>query len=116
MATQLNFGRDNQGYNAYAPRFPTNAYSASMTTATSSSITVSGENKNWIAVFSYQPGAVIWVSVNHTAAMPAGATFASTTSILLPAQLHVNAGDTISFYNNSSTTQDVGVSLYAVTN
>jgi hypothetical protein len=115
MATKLNFGRDNQGYNAFSPSFPDNTYSASLTMATASSITVPGDSQNWIAVLSYQPGAIVWVRVNGTAAMPAGTTFAASTSILLPAQLHVNAGDTISCYNNSSDTQDVGISLYAVT-
>lgn len=112
--TQLNFGRDVQGMNAYAPAFPDLIYSAEMVLGTEEHFTVPSSNQNWIAVFSYQPGADVWVSINGTAAAPAGATFATTTSFLLPAQLKVQANDVISCYNNSATNQDVGVALYAV--
>jgi hypothetical protein len=112
--TQLNFGRDVQGFNAYAPRLSTDMYSATVASGASQSITVPSSNMNWIAVFSFEPGSDIWVSVNHTAAIPVGATFASTNSFLLPAQLQVSAADTISCFNNSATGQDVGIALYAV--
>jgi hypothetical protein len=112
--TQLNFGRDVQGMNAYAPQFPSNLYNATLTSGSNSSITVPSNNQNWIAILSYQPGSDMWVSVNNTAAAPAGATFAAATSFLLPAQLKVQAGDTISVYNNTSTSQDVGIALYAI--
>jgi hypothetical protein len=111
---QLNFGRDVQGYPAYAPALSDLMYSATIASGVAQSITVPSSNENWIAVFSFQPGSDIWVSVNHTAAAPAGSTFASTNSFLLPAQLKVKAGDTISCFNNNATGQDVGIALYAV--
>lgn len=114
MSTKLLFSRDVQGYNAYAPYFPLDAYSATITSGSAESVTVPSNANIWIAVFSYQPGSDIWVSVNNTASNPAGGTFASTTSILLPAQLTVNAGNTISCYNNNATSQDVGISFYAI--
>lgn len=112
--TLLNFGRDVQGMNAYAPQFPDLIYSASLASGSDDDITVPSSNQNWIAVLSYQPGSDVWVSVNDTASPPGGATFAATTSFLLPAQLKVKEGDTISCYNNSATDQDVGIALYAV--
>ena len=112
--TMLNFGRDIQGMNAYAPQLSDTMYSASLLSGTDDDLTVPSSHANWIAVFSYQPGAAFWVSVNDTANNPAGATFAATTSFLLPAQLQVKAGDTISVQNNAATTQDVGVALYAI--
>lgn len=115
MSTLLNFGRDVQGYNAFAPQLAVDKFSASIVSGTAESITVPGTYQRWIAVLSYQPGADIWVTVNGTAAQPAGATFASTNSALLPAQLSVLAGNTISCYNNSASTQDVGISLYGST-
>lgn len=112
--TVLNFGRDVQGYNAYAPQLSDKMYSVELAAGDDESVTVTANTGNYIAVFSYQPGAVIWVSINDTAEPPAGATFAATTSFLLPAQLQVKQGDVISCYNNSTTAQDVGVALYAV--
>lgn len=111
---ELNFGRDTQGLNAYAPDLANNMYSAAFASGDEDDITVPSTSDEWIAVFSYQPGGTIWVSVNDTAAPPAGNTFAATTSFLLPAQLKVKKGDTISCYNNSTTDQDVGIALYAV--
>ncbi len=112
--TQLNFGRDVQGMNAYAPQLSDIMFSAAVASGDDQSFDVPESNQNWIAVFSYQPGADFWVSVNDTAAAPAGATFAASTSFLLPAQLKVQGGDSISVFNNSTTDQDVGVALYAI--
>lgn len=113
--TELNFGRDVQGFNAFAPSFSDTKYSASLLSAGSDSITVPGTNTNWIAAFSYEPGAVIWVALNDTAAPPAGNTFVATTSELLPASRKVQGGDVIDFYNHGANIADVGVVLYAVT-
>jgi len=114
MTTQLNFGRDVQGYNSYAPSISNSMESASLASGDEDSVTVPSDAARYIAVLSYQPGGTIWVAINDTAAPPGGATFAATTSFLLPAQLSVNAGDTISCYNNSASDQDVGIAFYAV--
>lgn len=113
MSTQLLFGRDAGGYNAYAPAFSTNKFSATLTTGSEQTITVPSNFTNWIVVFSFEPGTVVWVALNATAAVPAGATFASTTSELNPSTRTVKAGDVIHLIT-SSTSADVGVSLYAV--
>lgn len=111
--TQLNFGRDIQGLNAFAPQFPDLKYSATLASGGSDDIDVPSTATNWIVVFSYQPGACVWVSVNGTAAAPAGGTFAANASLLLPAQLEVKAGDNIDVFNNTASGQDVGIALYA---
>lgn len=115
MSDKLEFGRDIQGFNAYAPSFANIKYSASLASAGNDTITVPSNFTNWIAAFSYEPGAIIWVAVNDTAMAPVGSTFLATTSELLPAQRTVEAGDTINLYNHGSGVADVGISLYAIT-
>lgn len=115
MTTKLLFGRDVQGYNAFAPAFAQDAFSATLDSGGGTdSITVPGNFQNWIVAFSYQPGSDIWVAVNASAAAPAGITFAATVSELNPASRTVQAGDEISVLNNGSADADVGIVLYAI--
>lgn len=114
MTTYLNFGRDIQGYNAYAPKQSTDKFSATIAAGGHATITVPSNFQNWIIGFSYQPGSVIWVSVDGTAAPPGGATFTSTTSQLLPGALSVTKAQVIDIYNNGTGSADIGAVLYAI--
>ncbi len=114
MSIQLNFGRDVQGFNAYAPATSGDKWSATITNGAETHVTVPSNYAVWIAVFSYQPGTNIWVDLTGaTAAIPVGATLASTTAELNPASRTVYAGNKISMITDN-TSADVGVSLYAV--
>lgn len=120
MTVKLSFGRDVQGYNAYAPAPSGDKYSATLTTGSNSTITLPTNVPAWIVSFSYQPGADIWVNYNANAAAPAGATFASTTSELLPGarllpalQNDGKTATTINFLNNGSGSADISVILYS---
>ncbi len=112
MSTQLNFGRDVQGFNAYAPDFSTNHFSATITNGVEATLTVPTTSQIWLLSFSYQPGTNVWVARNSTAAIPAGATFVASTSELNPGSRRVFSGDVIHFITNNASA-DVGVSLYA---
>lgn len=108
---QLHFGRDEQGYNAYAPLDASIKYSATLADGTASSITVPKTFPVWIAAFGLEPGANVWVSFSGTAAIPVGGTFASTASSLNPGQRMVNGGTTISAITDN-TTADVCIELW----
>jgi hypothetical protein len=123
MTTKLNFGRDVQGYNTFAPPPSTNMYSATLASGGNSTITLPTNVATWIVAFSFQPGSDIWVAYNGTAAPPAGSTFASNISELLPGSRVLNSttttssgtvATTINLYNNGAGVADVGVILYAI--
>lgn len=112
MSTLLEFGRDVQGYNAFAPRPSTNNWSATLTNGSATNIVVPSNHAEWIISFRYQPGTNVWVDfTGATASIPAGETLAVTTSELRPASVKVNAGTNISVITDN-TTADIGISLY----
>lgn len=120
MSTHLNFGRDTQGYNAYAPQFPTDIVTAILVANTAETITVPANFKQWVMSISVEPGGEVWVAQNTTAAVPAGGTFAASSSQLNPGPRLVNAyqadgvtATTISILT-PDTTCDVEVSFWAV--
>jgi hypothetical protein len=87
VATDLQFGRDVQGYNSFAPYPSTTKYSATLTNGNATSVTVPSSFPIWIVSFRYFPNDV-WVDVSGaTAAIPAGNTLLATTSELNPSSL-----------------------------
>jgi hypothetical protein len=85
MSTKLNFGRDVQGYNAYAPIPSTNIFTAKLVANTAETITLPTNVSYWIVAFSYTGGSEVWVDfTGATAAAPTLATFGSSTSSRAP--------------------------------
>jgi hypothetical protein len=124
MSTKLAFGRDVAGYNSFSAPISLDKYSATLTSGGNATLTLPTNVPYWIISFSYQPGSDMWVAYQgNTAAVPAGATFASTNSELLPGSrilpsTYVNSSgvtvaNTINVYNNTSSSQDIGIILYA---
>jgi hypothetical protein len=123
MTTKLNFARDVQGYNSFAAPVSTDKYSATLTAGGNSTITLPTNSPYWIVSFSFEPGADVWVAYNGLASAPAGATFASTTSELLPGSRVLpstvttstgTVATTINLFNNGAGVADIGVILYAI--
>jgi hypothetical protein len=111
--TYLNFGRDVQGFNAYAPAPSTNKWSVTLVNGDATSITVPSNYQTWIVSFRYYPNNV-WIDVSgNTAAIPAGNTLASTTSEMNPATLTLQKGTVISMITDL-TTADVSVVMWPV--
>ena len=98
-------------------------YSATLMANTDTTVTVpsssslGGHNTtnlpNLMAVFYYKntAGNTVWVAKNATAAVPAGSTFALTTSQANPVSWQVKAGDVLHFIT-AGTSIDVNVTFY----
>jgi|SRR6185503_10185011 len=111
---KLNLLRDIQGVptqaNHLRPFAPVRE-SVTLSASTAASFTVPASHQNWALFISCSPTVSVWVSINSTAAVPAGATFAATTSVKNPPGLLVQAGDVISVISATAST-DVGLELY----
>lgn len=111
--TKLIITRDVNGYPAYGLPFTTDNYQMKLSANTVESLTVPSINGSPLAaIFSFEPGAKVWVGRNPAApiAAPSGAA-ASTVAQLNPPMRNVEAGDTLEFVT-SDTTAEVGVSFY----
>lgn len=123
MATKFNMTRDINGYNGFGLAFTDTAYSATLAATTDTSFTVPSSmgmggngffsSSEWLAIFEYTPGSEVWVAVNTTAAVPAGASFAATASEMNPAARLVKGGDVLHF-KTASANNSVSVLLYSL--
>lgn len=109
MATKFAMTRDINGYNGFGLSFTDTAFSTTIAASTDTSVTVpsidsiggastpEGASPRLIAVFTFDPGQSVWVALNATASVPAGASFSATSSELNPAAREVKGGDVIHF-------------------
>ena len=115
MSTDLLFGRDQQGLNAYAPPMPTDIYTATLAASSAASVTVPANNPIWVMYVRCEPTKRCWVSATTTAAIPAGGTLAASQSDLIVGTIEykrtVYAGDVLSFIT-AETTCDIVVEFY----
>jgi len=123
VPTNFNVNKFIQGVNGFGAMQSNIKFSTTLGAATEATLTVpatsakgainSSNTNRFLAVFSYHAARNVWVSINDTAAVPAGATLAATTSELNPSARVVKAGDVISMICATATT-DVSVVLYAI--
>lgn len=113
QSTYFSMTRDINGYNGFGLVPATDKQSMLLATSVAQSVTVPSNHQKWIAIFGIESGASVWVALNTTAVVPAGAASA-TSSELNPTAWQVSAGDTISFITADASAQ-VGVKFY-VTN
>ena len=125
MTTSYNIDPNVQGVNGFGLPFCTQIFSAVLAVATDTTLTVpataaigapsSNRFNKWVAVIKYSrsnPANPVFVSVNATAAAPAGAPFAATTSEIEPDAKHCKTGDTLHFICGAAAY--VTVAFYAV--
>ena len=100
----------------FGSRFANLKYSAALAATTDTTLTIPGNAPSYKAIIKVDAN-VVWVALNATAAVPAGMSFASTTSELVsdntPLCREVKSGDVLHFYTATATT-NVSVVLYAI--
>lgn len=126
MTTIYNIDSVTQGQNAFGLPFNDTIFSAKLKAATDTTLAVplsnglgmpaSYVNNKWIAVIVCDDSSQTYVAVNATAAVPAGAGFAATTSELVPYEQmygkYCKSGDTLHFI--SPGTPNITVAFYAI--
>jgi hypothetical protein len=126
MATQYKLQKDVAGYNGFGLQFCDQKYSASLAITTDTTLTVPlnsaiGQALNsvnkWLAVIQVEANLSVWFALNATAAVPAGAGFALTTSDLIIGSeyygVEVKAGDVMHFLAPTAGT-DILVKFYSL--
>lgn len=116
--------------NDFGQQYSDQIYNATLAAATNTQLTVPGggamgaitsfggtNNKNKVMAVIRTTGDV-WVAVNQTADVPAGAAFAQDTSELVTNALGkaylVSVGDVLNFFSKVGTTPSVSVAFYAL--
>ena len=115
MSTKLSMTRDINGYNAFGLIPSLDIYAGSLTANAEQHFTVPGNNQYWLAIFSYTPGANIWVDFATTATVPGG-TVGAVSTVLNPAGRQVKSGTVISYITSDSTNPFICIELQAINN
>lgn len=125
MTTNFNIDKTKNLFNGFGTSFCDTIYSTTLSATTDTTIavpltaalgapTATSKNK-FLAIISCTPTDAVYMALNATAAVPAGNTFAATTSELIPngyTAKTVKSGDTIHFY--SASTASITVAFYAI--
>lgn len=128
MVVKYNQARDINGYNGFGLPPSDLNYNATLAATTDTTLTVPGsmglgangiyQKSVWLAIITMSPttGAV-WFALNAAAAVPAGAGFAATSSVLLVPTCYnafqVQGGDVLHFFSTPAT-NSVSVRLYSI--
>jgi hypothetical protein len=115
MSTKLCMTRDINGYNAFGIIPTYDIYAGSLAANTAQSIVIPANNEYWLAIFTFSPGANVWVDFTTTATVPT-TSITTVTTVLNPAGRQVKAGSTISFITADTTLPWVCVELQVLNN
>jgi len=113
MSTKFSMTRDINGYNGFGIIPTYDIFGCSLAANVAQSVTVPLNYPNWIAIFTYTPGANVFVSFTTTAAVPNG-TMGARTSVLNPSARQVSKGQTISVITPDSTSPFVMIEFQII--
>ena len=114
MSTKFNMTRDINGYNGFGIQPTYDIEGCLLPTDTEKVFTVPSNYANWMVIFSYTPGANVFVSFTDTAAVPDN-TVSSVTSVLNPAGRALSAGTSISVITPETTDVYMTVEYQVIT-
>lgn len=100
----------------FSQRFATLLYSATLAISTDTTLTIPGDAPRYKALIKCEPAGEVWVALNNTASIPAGASFAATNSEMILENgvcREVNSGDVLHFFS-ATASNDVSVALYGI--
>jgi|GEM_PF-6687467 len=112
--TKLALTRDINGYNTFGLADSSNKKNFILTSAGGELTTTApaSNTSGYLAVYSFEPGAKVWVALGGTAIeMPVNNTVNTTNAELNPTARNVPAGATLRFKTND-TSAEVGVAFY----
>jgi hypothetical protein len=112
MTTPLKMTRDINGNVTYGLSFGKDKFNTILLNAVEQTLTVPAKFDRALAIFAFEPGAVIWVANNATA-VGAGVAFALTDGELNPVAREVRGEDVLHFITTNANA-DVGVAFYAI--
>lgn len=115
MSTKLSLTKDINGYNAFGIIPTYDIYATSLAANSEQHIIVPSNFEYWLAIFTYSPGANIWIDFATTATVP-GSTIGRVSTVLNPAGRQVKSGSTISIITSDSTNPFVCIELQIINN
>jgi len=115
MSTKLSMTRDINGFNAFGIIPSQDIYAGALTANTEQHFTVPSNEQYWLAIFTFSPGANVWVDFTGTATVPSS-TAALVNTVLNPAGRQVKAGNVISLITADTTTPWFCVEFQSINN
>ena len=115
MSTKLSMTRDINGYNAFGLLPTYDIQAGALAANTEQHFTVPANNEYWLAIFTFQSGASVWVDFTGTATVPASSV-ASVNTVLNPSGRQVKAGSVISLITSDTTAPWFCVELQVINN
>lgn len=113
MSTKFNMIRDISGYNGFGIIPTYDIQGCHLAAGVAQTFTVPDNYSKWIAIFSYTPGANIFVNFTTTATSPSG-TVGAITSVLNPSARAVSGGATFSVITPDATSPYITVEYQIV--
>lgn len=114
LGSNMNITRDVAGNPTFGLPFAPFKYDTTLTAAGGEqTLTIPGTYAKYLAIFSIEPGAEVWIAPNATATLP-GAAFATTDSELNPVAREVKADDVLHFITGNDDAR-LGVVLHPTT-
>lgn len=114
MSTKLNLTRDINGYNAFGVQPSYDIQGCSLSQDAAQTFTVPDNYANWLAIFSYTPGANVFVRFDGSTATVPGATVGSIHVALNPAGRALAGGATFSVITPDSNNPYITVEYQAL--